>query len=664
MHRYTIFLLLILSLVLGSVGAWAQGTPSDPPPANEPIIVTDPPTQMITGEQEWQPIELTEITELNESFLDSPLADSATDICTAAPPLTITELQGDGGQVDVNNFEVEGSDPILSCRWNGPAQGYRTAWYYFVATSNGHVLLQTVNNNHPYDTILAVHSGSCGAFTEIACSDDSNGFFSEVTITVRKGETYYVEIADWNPFAPTTKTLSLLAWMKPIVSNWTLETYMPQALTRHATAVSGNSIYVIGGQKSNLGTVDISNSLWRYNTVTDSWKALQDMPGTGYANTTAVQINGRIYVPSGYVGGAYDMTHWVYDIAGNVWFELAAIPNTTPFAWAAAVPLANGNGYYVTGGLNAIDTANSADDVRSEVHFYSITGQSWQLLQQPMNDARYAHTAAMVNNRVCVVGGLKHDGTNQILLPDGECYTGSSWSPIAPMNIPRYMAASTVGPNGKWYVFGGLGVDSNGKIYAVSETEMYDPISNTWTLLPVNDDLGGTISLPARAWPRGGRVGSTFWALGGNNIEQQPLSFVESLFLPTRSVLLPVIMSNFGGDSLPDDNFADARPLAFNVPQYHNFNNNEDFYDVFYFDLKTLASVTVRLSQIPNDSNYDVFVYNSQKELRGAGENVFLGMSETVKTSLLPAGRYYIMVKRIEPLGIPNKADYRIIVEK
>lgn len=671
MHRYTIILLLILSLVFGGLSVWAQGTPSDPQASDAPIIVKNPPSQMITGNQEWQPVDLEPVAPLN---FDTPLAiDAASDSCSTATTLSIPG----GDSTNITNFTQDASDPILSCMWGTPTSstGHRTAWYKFTAASSGSISIDTFGSS--YDTVLAVWKDissdevldPCIDFAAdlqaVSCQDDSRGLTASTAITVRKGETYYIEVADWDAAAPSPKSVQITALLAPFDSRWNSETSMPVSLSRHATAVAGSSIYVIGGQKSQLGTVDITGEVRRYSTTTNQWSTLQSMPGDGYSNTSAAYVNGpndngRIYLPSGYVGGAYDMTHWAYDIQGGFWFSpkslTTAISGTAPFAWATAVADPSVNGYYLVGGLASTDPFTPTATVKNEMYLYIPGSDTW-LPRTAMTSARYAHTGALVNGRVCVVGGISN---NNILLVDGECYTqGAGWANIAAMNIPRYAAASAVGLNGRWYVIGGI----NAQGEAVAETEVYNMASNTWTLLPVNDDLGRSLSLPARAWPRGGTVGSTFYAIGGNNMpDQQPLPFVESLFLPTTEILLPVVIANLTDANRPDDNFTQARPLAVNVPQFRNFDNSKDFFDVYYFDLSSLSTITTNLTQVPSDSDYNIAIYDANKLLWGKSENL-VGANESVKLTL-SAGRYYVMVERIWPFNEPNTANYRIIVEK
>lgn len=90
---------------------------------------------------------------------------------------------------------TDGSDPAFSCQVFGDTFSL-TTWATFTAASNGSVTLSFCDNDDG-DTLLAVYTGSCGNFTEIACGEDECDFLSEVTINAVAGETYYVVFADW-----------------------------------------------------------------------------------------------------------------------------------------------------------------------------------------------------------------------------------------------------------------------------------------------------------------------------------------------------------------------------------------------------------------------------------------------------------------------------------
>ncbi|MCP4423005.1 MAG: hypothetical protein GY803_00790 [Chloroflexi bacterium] len=678
MRRYPIYLLLALGSLFVSVVAWAQDSSTNGQSQNNPIIVAIPPPQMLADSRRQISIPVE---------ASSPhFANSAGDSCAAAAEISLSN-NSFGDEFNVYSLSEEPStEPALNCMWGSPAEdeGFRTAWYKFMAPYNGRVLINTLDSS--YDTVLAlfqlndaanvcdfekgVPEGSKNYYMQnVGCNDDNVGFTSRLSATVKKDVVYYIEVADWSA-AGTDKLLRISVLMEPIDTLWSQESPMPLPRSRHATAVVGDDIYVIGGQ-TNLSAPTLTNSFERYETDTGQWVTLPNMPGPGYSNTTAVYVDGdndtgRIYLPSGF-DGSYNITHWAYDVQGSYWLTRTAVtdffPATIPFAWASAVVVDSPPGYYLTGGLNTVDSPDSPDDVSAKTFFFNPipTHGIWQS-ETDMSVARYAHTAAMVDGELCVVGGLRYDAVDGlVLLSNGECYGGGGpWhvGKIPDMNYARYGAGSAVGPDGKWYVFGGQDGDHN----AVSETEVYDPAVGTWTVLDVNHDLGGSETLQARGWPRGGVVDSTLWAIGGNNAAQQPLSLVESLFLPTDYLLLPVIFSDYGEDTRLDDHFSVAHRLTINAPQYRDFDTLIDYYDVYYFDLSALTAVNVKLTQVPSNSDYNIGIYDANKLLWGEGTNL-QGLNESVPLTL-SAGRYYVVVERIWPTGDPNTADYRIIVEE
>jgi N-acetylneuraminic acid mutarotase len=108
--------------------------------------------------------------------------------------------------------------------------------------------------------------------------------------------------------------------------------------------------------------------------------------------------------------------------------------------------------------------------------FYNAASDTWTQ-RANMNVSRYGHTAAWVDGRACVVGGIHVDDESQLVLQSSaECYNAinNNWIEIAPAEIPRFGAGSAVGPDGRWYVFGGI----TGNNETVSEVEVYDPATN------------------------------------------------------------------------------------------------------------------------------------------------------------------------------------------
>jgi hypothetical protein len=106
---------------------------------------------------------------------------------------------GGSSTSDNTNATTDPLDPAFSCRFGSPGQGSGTLWFKFVAGATSARV--DTNDSLAFDTLLAVYSGTPGAFTELACSDDANGLLSEVCVDgLTIGDTYYVQAASFSAF--------------------------------------------------------------------------------------------------------------------------------------------------------------------------------------------------------------------------------------------------------------------------------------------------------------------------------------------------------------------------------------------------------------------------------------------------------------------------------
>ena len=677
---HIIFILVTAFLTLVTAIGRAQ---PDPPirPHKDPIIVHEPLQAMIDGVVE----EFEATDSLDRIAVPMILmADEPSDSCEDAPSLIMFPSNpADGGVANVSDATVAADDPILACQWGNPtrAQGYRTVWYKFVAPVNGRVTIDTFNSN--YDTVLGVFTGTCGALDSIRCNDDFNLFSSQVTFAVNGGETYYVEVADRESGLPRPAHLQLSALLLPVDTLWAQEITnpAPPPLSRHAVVTQNEFLYVVGGQSGDRepGLPQISNRLVRFNTNTLHWEEMAPIPGPGYSNTTAARVGDFIYLPTGYNGNQlqYDGIHWRYSIVHDAWEPIGntpTAPHGVPYAWAAAaVPpdQATFPRYYLTGGLSStldnVPPVDVEDRVVNDTFAYDVASNSW-VEQKPMQAGRYAHTAAWIETRglgLCVAGGLGVQADPNggqpvtVLQSSAECYQpGGDWHYIGDLNVPRFGAGSAIGPDGKWYVFGGM--TAIGSILIPTPvTEVYDPVRNTWSVLDPSYNLGNFQTLPARFWPRGATIGNNLWVVGGSifNEGEHAVPVVERLNLPTYTNYVPVLGANYDDATRPDDTFAEARTISFGINETRNFDQQRDFFDVYTFEILSPYSIQVRLI-VPDDNNFDVAVYGRQKTQWGHSFDPRNGHDEEITLNNLPPNRYYVVVSRVFPTGQPDKGAY------
>lgn len=335
---------------------------------------------------------------------------------------------------------------------------------------------------------------------------------------------------------------------------WLYQGQMPSPLTRHALVAVGSDFYLMGGQTD--AAAPPVRTLTRYDTLTGQWHPLAPIPvlpgtclnGHGYAATDAAYLNGNIYLPAGYAGesSSYCGVHLVYNLASSSWLTATAAPWSQPLGWSQVVEWPSLNGYLVMGGLTGPPLSFSASSA-AYLFVPGSGGGTWFTLPT-MTIARYGHAAAWVGDKPCVAGGI--NASNQALT-QAECFNpdNNSWYAIPPLNLPRFNAASAVGPDGRWYVFGG----TSPTISSIAPIDVYDPATNSWSLLPSPYNLGTPDDplRPPRAWLTGDFVGDSLWVFGGEadtGVFNQglPLGTIErilSLTIPPQGSYLPLITS-------------------------------------------------------------------------------------------------------------------------
>jgi hypothetical protein len=400
------------------------------------------------------------------------------------------------------------------------------------------------------------------------------------------------------------------------------------------------------------------------------------IPGAGYSNTTAALVGDRIYVPSGYNGNdlGYDGLHWSFRIPPDddphdfgSWNTVQQLPRKVAWAASAVPPSTQNPGYYLMGGTTSTDLFGANTIASNEAYFYSANSDDW-LPITAMQTARYAHTGAWVsagNLGACVAGGLgTQPGGGFVIHTSAECYRpGGGWRSIADMNIARIGAGSAVGPDGKWYVFGGQTAIDSTTLIPVLQTEVYDPRQGTWSVLPPEFNLGGQDLLSARGFPSGSVVGNDLYVVGGSIFVngEQAMPLTEKINIPPVSSYAPVALA-FGEDFLlPDDTFGMARPLPFGFHYEGDFDRQRDFYDFFSFSITEPQDIRIEL-EVPDGNNFDLYLFGHNKLEWAASTSALQGEDELIALRLDPR-RYFVLVERKFPTGSPDRsAEYDLVI--
>ena len=119
--------------------------------------------------------------------LNCPVAGPANDDCTGAISLTINATSSCA--TSTSGTTIGASQSLSSCA--GTADD--DVWFSFVATGTSHTV--TVTPGSLSDAVFQVYNGSCGAFTSLACIDNTVSSAETTTLTgLSNGVTYYVRL--------------------------------------------------------------------------------------------------------------------------------------------------------------------------------------------------------------------------------------------------------------------------------------------------------------------------------------------------------------------------------------------------------------------------------------------------------------------------------------
>lgn len=155
----------------------------------------------------------------------------------------------------------------------------------------------------------------------------------------------------------------------------------------------------------------------------------------------------------------------MYDVYNSLtWQTLPDMPEPR-----SLVSLMSSNeSLYAVGGGDKLDWS-------STIEFFKPTTNSWYLMPN-MSIHRSESSIAVIGNILYVVGGRNSEGACKQL--EAFNYDECCWTQLADMNIAR-SDPGAISINGQLYVIGGYN-DNSGCLDSV---EVYDPQSNTWTML-------------------------------------------------------------------------------------------------------------------------------------------------------------------------------------
>jgi N-acetylneuraminic acid mutarotase len=251
----------------------------------------------------------------------------------------------------------------------------------------------------------------------------------------------------------------------------------------HAAVAVGGTIYIAGGSAD----VEV------FDPQRQTWESLgkspidRDFPGLA-------ALGGQIYVVGGVQRKRNLATVDLFDVASGEWQKSAPLQVArSRLAVAACGGKLYAIGGYVGNGTEALDTG--------VIEEYDPGKRAW-VKRANMPTPRHGHAAAVVNDRILVIGGTGKRASGYGSLAAVEEYdpTTDRWKARAPMPTGRgFLGAAVV--RGKVFAIGGH--------MQQFRVECYDPKTDTWTSLndaPAGFERFGIAALGGDIYLIGGEV--------------------------------------------------------------------------------------------------------------------------------------------------------------
>ncbi|GIV35046.1 MAG: hypothetical protein KatS3mg031_2581 [Chitinophagales bacterium] len=309
---------------------------------------------------------------------------------------------------------------------------------------------------------------------------------------------------------------------------------------------AGPSIAIPSSWLTNVLAVGIISTSRGATAFSASWDyiAVRPIEGPGQWNTITttntcaarhdcgfVQVGTRFFLLGGH--GTTGLPTENYNFVSKTWATSGDVRDATP-----PIPLHHFQAVQIRGLIyvGCAFTGNTPNDIPAEnVYYYDPSANLWHVGRLiPESRRRGASAAVVYNEKIYFIGGLKsgHNAgwTNYLDVYDPQTNT---WTvlPDAPRERDHFQA---VVHNGKIYCIGGRKTGFGGNTYAetVKEIDVYNIAEQTWSTLPSPE-----CDIPTpRAGAGVGLIGDEIFVIGGESILQTgALGTNEAFNVKTKS---------------------------------------------------------------------------------------------------------------------------------
>jgi N-acetylneuraminic acid mutarotase len=268
-----------------------------------------------------------------------------------------------------------------------------------------------------------------------------------------------------------------------------------------AVLLADEDVLVVGGDETGEPH-ERPKTAELYDPASNTWRAISAPPELQEVQSMTVLQSGEVLLLGRFGPDSYGASRGaaVYDPASNSWRAAAAPQQTAPkqtWEGEASVLLPDGNVLFIGGDIweDTFPPVEIHYTVLNSAEEYDPATNIWSSVA-PMHQVRAQETATVLEDGDVLVtggvnqiqtGGFGHDAVAGVELYDPQTNT---WSVLAPMNVERAGHSANLLPDGDVLVAGGsdcgggegcLGYGGSGDCCGASSAEVYEPTTNTWT---------------------------------------------------------------------------------------------------------------------------------------------------------------------------------------
>ncbi len=388
----------------------------------------------------------------------------------------------------------------------------------------------TVTNTAGVSDTLIITPSAGAMVTPTVISDVEAGAAVMVSLSVMvpgtamPGDTLPVTLTVGGQTSGITSEVVLTVTVSPM-GDWMDRAFAPIAARAVGVFYAGGYYYQLGGFVS--GGSNSSNGFYRYDPVADQWTTMTSLL-TPTRWVDPVVISDEIYVVGGFGGpsGAYLNALQIYNVVSGSWRYGASLPVASLARYASVVW--NNELYVIGGGTIVASTGSNA------VYIYNPISDSWRT-GTALNQARLHPAAGVIDGKIYVASGYYAAGGG--VLTSTEVYDpiSDTWSVLSgSVPGPRSQAADAVLMDRYLVMAGGvITPDNTSAALQFRSVIAYDTVISQWIALA---------DMPrVRANFEGDSNGQTFFVSGG--VSGSTYLSVPAVLSPCAAVSSPLMIT-------------------------------------------------------------------------------------------------------------------------